>query len=409
MVKSKGSSTFFATCPKGLEAILFQELVGLGAREPKETRAGVHFKGSLETAYGVCLWSRLANRLFLPLERFRARTTDDLYDRVRSLVDWHDHLETDGYLAVDFTSSGSRGFHSHYAALRVKDAMVDQFNERFGRRPSVDTLKPDIRVNVHMKQDQATVSLDLSGDSLHRRGYRSGGGAAPLKENLAAAILIRAGWPDIAKRGGSLIDPMCGSGTLLIEGAMMAFDMAPGLGRGYFGFSKWKQHDEVMWQNLVKEAIERKERGGDGENPLFFGFDADRHVIKEAKNNASRAGLSRSIQFQRRDLEGLKGPRSSSRGLVMANPPYGERMGEKASLSPLYRCLGERLKAGFHGWQASVFTANPSLAKQMGMRAKKQYQFFNGALPCKLLNFDIHDSQYMGKTTPNRALSGQPS
>jgi 23S rRNA (guanine2445-N2)-methyltransferase / 23S rRNA (guanine2069-N7)-methyltransferase len=399
--------TFFATCPKGIEAILFQELASLGAREPKETRAGVYFKGGLETAYRICLWSRLANRLLLPLKRFKAMTTDDLYDHVHTLVNWHDHMATDGSLAVDFTASGSREFHSHYAALRVKDAIVDQFNKRFGRRPSVDTRKPDIRVNVHMKQKQATLSLDLSGDSLHKRGYRSEGGAAPLKENLAAAILIRAGWPDIAQRGGSLVDPMCGSGTLLFEGAMIAFDMAPRSGRRYFGFKKWKRHDKAMWEKLVNEATERKESGLKGKRPKFYGFDADEHVIAQAKDNASNAGLFKYTQFHCRDLEQLKGQDGINKGLVIANPPYGERMGEEASLASLYHCLGERLKEGFYGWQASVFTANPALAKHMGIRAKKQYRFFNGALPCKLLNFEIHDSWYMRKTSAGKVFSGQ--
>jgi len=401
------SSEFFATCPKGLEDILYQELVSLGALEPKETRAGVYFKGSLETAYRVCLWSRLANRLLLPLERFTAKTTDDLYDRARSLVNWHDHMEIDGSLSVDFAASSSREFHSHYTALRVKDAIVDQFNKRFGRRPSVDTRSPDVRVNVHMKQEQVTLSIDLSGDSLHRRGYRSEGGPAPIKENLAAAILMRAGWPEIARRGGTLIDPMCGSGTLLIEGAMIAFDMAPGLGRRHFGFSKWKGHDEVVWQNLVKEATERKEQGSYGEKAIFFGFDADEHIISQARNNASRAGLLSPIQFRCRALEKLKNPDGSSKGLVITNPPYGERMGEKISLASLYRCLGERLKTDFYGWQASVLTANPDPAKNMGIRSIKQYRFFNGALACKLLNFEINDSWYMRKTSPGRILSEQ--
>jgi 23S rRNA (guanine2445-N2)-methyltransferase / 23S rRNA (guanine2069-N7)-methyltransferase len=399
--------TFFATCPKGVEEILYKELVSLGAQKPKQTRAGVHFKGFLETAYRVCLWSRLANRILLPLEHFTALTPDDLYDRVRSMVNWHDHVETDGYLAVDFTARNSNGFHSHYAALRVKDAIVDQFKERFGNRPSVDTAIPDIRVNVYMKQNQATLSLDLSGDSLHKRGYRVEGGAAPLKENLAAAILIRAGWPDIAQKGGTLIDPMCGSGTLLIEAAMMAFDVAPGLGRKYFGFLKWKQHDQVVWKNLLDEAIEREERGTEGREVLFFGFDADKQVITQARSNASSAGLLEFIQFYCRDLDTLKAPGISESGLVIANPPYGERMGEKESLESLYHCLGERLKEGFSGWRASVFTANPNLAKHMGIRAKKQYKFFNGALSCKLLNFEIHESWYMHKTSPGRLLSEQ--
>ncbi len=399
--------TFFATCPKGVEEILYQELIGLRARKPKQTRAGVHFKGTLETAYRVCLWSRLANRVLMPLEHFIARTPDDLYNRVRSLVNWHDHMETDGTLAVDFTAGRSNRFHSHYAALRVKDAIVDQFNERFGKRPSIDTSKPDIRVNVHMKQDRATISLDLSGDSLHKRGYRVEGGSAPLKENLAAAILIRAGWPDIAKKGGTLLDPMCGSGTLLLEAAMMAFDIAPGLGRKYLGLLKWKQHDQVVWQNLVDEAIEREERGTEGKNVLFFGFDADKQIISQAESNASRAGLLEFIQFRCRDLDNLKAPGISEPGLVIVNPPYGKRMGEKEALESLYRCLGERLKECFSGWQASVFTADPNLAKQMGIRAKKQYRLFNGSLPCRLLNFEIHESRYMNKISPGRILLEQ--
>jgi 23S rRNA (guanine2445-N2)-methyltransferase / 23S rRNA (guanine2069-N7)-methyltransferase len=316
-------------------------------------------------------------------------------------------METDGRLAVDFTETGSREFHSHYAALRVKDGIVDQFSKRFGRRPSIDTRIPDIRINVHMKKEQATLSLDLSGDSLHKRGYRSEGGAAPLKENLAAAILIRAGWPDIAQRGGTLIDPMCGSGTLLLEGAMMAFDIAPGFGRSYFGFNKWKGHEKTIWQNLVKEAKGRRERGLKGKRLIFYGFDGDEHIIARAQDNASHAGLLRFIHFHCRDLEKLKGHDSFNKGLVIANPPYGERMGEEASLASLYHCLGESLREGFYGWQASVFTANPELAKHMGIRAKKQYRFFNGALPCKLLNFEIHDSWYMRKTSPGTVLTGQ--
>lgn len=399
------SLIFFATCPKGIEDLLYEELISLGGMEPKRALAGVHFKGGLQTAYRVCLWSRLANRVLMPLSDFKAKTTDDLYDRVRSLVNWHDHMDKAGSLAVDFTGGRSTGFHSHYAALRVKDAIVDQFNERFGERPSIDTKRPDIRVNVYMKHDKAALTLDLSGDSLHRRGYRTEGGIAPLKENLAAAILIRAGWPDMAQKHATLLDPMCGSGTLLIEAAMMAVDMAPGLQREYFGFLNWKQHDQAAWETLLQEAKERAEKGAGDIGMVLLGFDKDRSAVKQATANAARAGLLKFITFDCQDISMLKAPETTETGLVITNPPYGERMGEKKSLEALYHGLGDRLKKGFSGWQASVFTANPDLAKHMGIRSKKHYKLFNGALPCRLLNFEIDPSWYMHERGPGRLLS----
>ncbi|MCP4681638.1 MAG: bifunctional 23S rRNA (guanine(2069)-N(7))-methyltransferase RlmK/23S rRNA (guanine(2445)-N(2))-methyltransferase RlmL [Desulfobacterales bacterium] len=401
------SPTFFATCPKGIEEILYNELVGLGALEAKQTLAGVHFKGGLETAYRVCLWSRLANRVLLALAHFPAQSPDELYAQVRSLIKWHDHMDVNGLLAVDFAASRSNKFHSHYAALRIKDAIVDQFNERFGARPSIDTERPDIRVNVYMRHNQATLYLDLSGDSLHKRGYRLDGGEAPLKENLAAAILIRAGWPDFLQKRKTLIDPMCGSGTLLLEAAMMAFDMAPGLDREYFGFLKWKGHHQTSWQRLLREAMVKKKKGLKNKRPLFFGFDADEKIIKQAGANASRAGLSGYIQFHCQDLKALKPPKAAGAGLIIANPPYGKRMGKMEALNRLYQVLGERLKENFSGWHASIFTANPDSAKQMGIRSNKQYKLFNGPLPCRLLNFEVHESWYMNERSPGRVLSEQ--
>ena len=221
-------SQLFASCPKGLEELLASELESLGAEQVRLTIAGVYAEGSLSFAYKVCLWSRLANRIFLPLDKFEVHSADDLYEGVKS-IPWHEHLTPRQSIAVDFIGSNDAIRHTQFGAQRVKDAVVDTLQARYNDRPDVDLRNPDIRINVHLSRDKANVSLDLSGDSLHKRGYRSAMVAAPLKENLAAAVLIRAGWPDIAKQSGSaLVDPMCGSGTLLIEGAMIAADIAPG-------------------------------------------------------------------------------------------------------------------------------------------------------------------------------------
>ena len=225
------------------------ELRQLEALDVKETRAGVGFRGDLVTAYRVCLWSRIANRVLLPVKSFPAADPEELYNGVLA-IDWTEHLTVDSTLAVDFSTVQSAISHSQFGAQKVKDAICDQFRHETGERPSVDRQLPDLRVNVFLHRDKATVNIDLSGDSLHRRGYRLEGAGAPLKENLAAAILMRAGWAEIAGQGGALVDPMCGSGTLPIEAAMIAADIAPGLLRAYWGFNGWKQHDVDCWTGL---------------------------------------------------------------------------------------------------------------------------------------------------------------
>ncbi len=401
---------FFATCPKGIEDLLYEEMVSLDVSNVKRTRSGVFFKGDLQSAYKVCLWSRLANRVLLPLAHFEAKTPDDLYTRIYEQIQWHDHMNPNEKIAVDFTANHANTFHSHYAALRVKDAIADQFRTKFGYRPSVDTENPDIRINVYMQNELAQVSLDLSGSSLHRRGYRLEGGMAPLKENLAAAILIRAKWPELAKNGAPLVDPLCGSGTLLIEGALMALDRAPGLLRPTFGFLKWKQHDPSVWQKLKKEAEARAKIGIQRLSQPFFGFDNDSGIIAQARKNASRAGIEDVISFQVRDIKTLTAPETTVPGLLIANPPYGERMGKKMNLENLYKTLGDRLKKHYEGWSAGVFTASPDLSKKMGIRARKQYHLFNGPIPCRLLNFDIREEWVMHERGPGRPLSqiGKP-
>jgi len=380
---------FFATVPRRMEHLLVEELRRLGAVEIQESRSGVYFAGGLETALRVCLWSRLASRVLLPLIEFPTATPEQLYAGAAAIA-WEAHLAPEGTLAVDCTLTASSLNHSHYAALKVKDAVVDRFRNRCGIRPSVAVERPDLRINVHVHRDVATISLDLSGESLHRRGYREEGGAAPLKENLAAAILLKAGWLETAQKNGVLVDPMCGSGTLPIEAALMAADIAPGLLRPYFGFSGWLGHDSRLWQQLVTEA-ETRRLTGLARIPLIVGYDANPAAIRAAWANLERAGLAGRVHFERRDVGELSPPSAGGErgGLVVVNPPYGERLGEVEELHGLYRTLGERLKGHFSGWNAAVFTGNPELGRDLGLRARRLHTLFNGALECRLLQFEV--------------------
>ncbi|MBS1211793.1 MAG: rlmKL, partial [Proteobacteria bacterium] len=383
---------FFATAPLGLERLLFDELTALGVDEVAEARSGVAFAGPLSAAYRVCLWSRLANRVLLKLHEFPAATPEALYAGV-SAMDWSEHMAPDASLAVDFSTVRSQISHTRFGAQKVKDAIVDQFRELCGVRPSVNLDRPELRVNVYLERDVASVSLDLSGDSLHKRGYRLEGGAAPLKENLAAAILLRAGWPEISKAGGDLIDPMCGSGTLPIEAALMAADIAPGLRREYFGFQGWKQHDAAEWERLLAEARERQEAGLKAFAGTICGYDIDRRAIHAALGNVERAGLRGRVHVERRAVADVR-PRGPRNGLLVVNPPYGERLGEVETLGSLYAELGQTLQAHFQGWNASLLTGNPDLAFRVGIRAKRYYKLYNGALECKLFNFEVDPERF---------------
>jgi 23S rRNA (guanine2445-N2)-methyltransferase / 23S rRNA (guanine2069-N7)-methyltransferase len=383
-------SRFFATAPLGIEGLLGQEFRDLGIPDVKEGRAGVAFGGGLNAAYAACLWSRLANRILMPIAQFPAATGEELYDGIRS-VDWSLHMEPESTLAVDFAASRSAITHTLFGAQKVKDAIVDHFRSESGIRPSVDLARPDLRVNLYLDRDQATLSIDLSGDSLHKRGYRIEGGKAPLKENLAAAILLRAGWPEVAAAGGQLIDPMCGSGTLPIEAALMAADFAPGLLRPWFGFLGWRGHDAACWLDFVAEA-DRRSEAGLKQLPVIVGYDVDRRAVHTALGNLDRAGLRGAVHFERKSVEAVRPQKA--KGLLVVNPPYGERLGDEETLVPLYKMLGETLRTHFLGWKASVFTGNPKLAFKVGIRAIKQYALYNGALECKLFNFDVAEGRF---------------
>lgn len=387
---------FFATAPKGLEYLLVDELKALGATAAAEKLAGVAFEGDLAMAYRACLWSRLANRILMPIADVEAPTPEALYAGVKS-IDWSQHLSATSTLAVHFVTVNSAITHTLFGAQKVKDAIVDQFRDKFNERPNVAKDRPDLAVYVYLHRDIAQISLDLSGESLHRRGYRLSQVEAPLKENLAAAVLMRAKWPEIAKQGGSLHDPMCGSGTLLIEAAWMAADRAPGLTRGYFGFLGWKQHQAGIWNDLLNEAQARWE-AGIKTLPTIIGYDHDPAAITCSFENIERAGLLTHVHVERRELETFAPAEGAHAGLVVCNPPYGERLGEEEALRPLYTLLGERLKQGFEGWHAAVLTSNADLGKVMGLRSKKQYALFNGALPSTLLLFDVEKPYFVDRS-----------
>ena len=381
--------SFFATCPKGLEYLLVDELKSLGASDAHEALAGAYFHGELDAGYRACLWSRLASRVLMPLAEFDAPDADALYAGARA-IDWREHLDLATSFAVDAVGATAGVTHSQYAALRVKDAIVDAFREATGERPNVDTENPGLRVNLVLRRGRAIVGLNLSGAPLHQRGYRKGAGLAPLKENLAAAMLLRAGWPAIYAAGGGLVDPLCGSGTLPIEAALMAADVAPGLRRMHWGFSGWRGHDVALWKMLHDEAQTRAMAGLQSLRPVFFGFDENPTVLNEARRNAQEAQLSGFIQLGRQSLEHLHRPHELEQpGLVITNPPYGERMGDDEDVIALNRLLGAKLKAEFPGWRASVIVADEAHGHALDLRADKRYKLYNGAIECTLLNFEI--------------------
>ena len=397
------------TCPKGLEGLLLEEAKALGLEEAREQTAAVRGHAEIEVAYRLCLWSRLANRVLLVLSRFAMNNADELYDGVQA-VDWRDHLQPAGSLAVEFSGNGSGIDNTHFGALKVKDAIVDRLRTIGGERPSIDKLNPDLRVHLRLDRGEAVLSLDLSGHSLHQRGYRLQQGAAPLKENLAAAILIRAGWPRIAAEGGALADPMCGVGTFLVEAALMAADIAPNLRRERWGFSNWLGHVPAIWKKLHAEA-EARAAAGLAKPPLWIrGYEADPRLIQPGRNNVERAGLSDWVKIYQGELGSFEPrPDQNQKGLVISNPPYGERLGDEASLLYLYQNLGERLRQACLGWEAAVFTGAPELGKRMGLRSHKQYAFWNGALPCKLLLIKVQVEQFVTAERRAREDDQQPA
>ena len=386
MAQVSSQTDWLATCPKGLELLLAEELQAIGAEGVKETVAAVHFQGSMEVAYRACLWSRLANRILMPLHSFMLNEADDLYQECND-ISWESHFSAAQSIAIDFIGTSRLIDNTMYGSQRVKDAIVDRIRRIEGERPNVDTKNPDIRIQVRQHKGRVTVSLDISGESLHRRGYRTGQGTAPIKGNLAVALLLRANWPAMAAEGGALLDPMCGSGTLIIEGAMMAADIAPGMLREHYGFDQWIQHDAELWQSLIDEAHQRKAKGLENLELDIRGYDANPRVLEYTTQNIENAGLDGHIRLAHKPIDQFGKP-TAERGLLLTNPPYGERLGEVDELIPLYQKLGTVLQKNFQGWRAAIFTGNVDLGRETDLSPTKQYSLFNGTIPCKLLVFE---------------------
>jgi 23S rRNA (guanine2445-N2)-methyltransferase / 23S rRNA (guanine2069-N7)-methyltransferase len=376
---------FFATTAFGMESLLAQELRDLGAGGVRPARAGVAFRGPIRLAYAVCLWSRTASRVIYPLVRFHAEDQQALYDGIYK-IPWEEHLDKGGTLAVDFTGTNELIKHTGFAARKVKDAVVDRFRDLTGVRPSVNTEQPDLQINVRLRADnRVAVNIDLSGESLHRRGYRTQAGNAPLKQNLAAAILLFSNWEKVANLGGPFIDPMCGSGTLPIEAAMIASDTAPGLTRHYFGFIGWLGHDADAWDELLLDARQRSAAGKENLPPIL-GFDSDPKMVRFATQNCAQAGFEQHIQFREAEALDVQ-PTRKGRGLLAFNPPYGERQGNIAQLQALYRSVGDIIRYRFVDWHRTVFTGLPNAAQALGVTPNKNVVLYNGPLPCSLLSY----------------------
>ena len=384
-----------ASCASGLEKLVEEEVLQFGGQEVNSANGVVTWSGSLESGYRCCLWSRFASRVYLQLARFAIEDEETLYRKCLD-IDWQDHLSEETSFAVSCTLSGESPItHSRYAALKVKDGLVDSFRNRTGNRPSVKTTRPDVQVHLHVDGKTAALSLDLSGESLHRRGYRDSAVKAPLKETLGAAIVALSGWPTDS---GTLIDPLCGTGTLLIEAALMFGDSAPGLSRSYFGFLGWLGHDANLWNDLVSEALEREERGLEKNWPLMLGYDCDPVAVSAARKNIEKAGLEEHIQIKQAELATLRSP--DKQGMLLSNLPYGERLSETEQVSRLYRAFGRILKERFAGWKTGVFISNPTLTDSFTLAWENKYRLFNGSIPCRLLTCTVSGEETAFKWIP---------
>lgn len=372
---------FFAPCPRGLEPLLAEDLAAAGAQDVTHVPGGAGFGGSLETCYRVNLESRIATRVLLRLGQGDYRNEEDVY-RIANGIDWPALFAVERTIRVYVTAQRSPLKSLEFITLRVKDAVCDRFRAAFERRPSVSTTHPDMRIHLFLTGDEATLYLDTSGEPLWQRGHKIAKVEAPLKENLAAGILRLSGW----QPGTPLLDPMCGSGTFLLEAAQMSLDDAPGLSRepGGFGFERFSGFDAALWRRLQIDAAARRREA----RPLpIWGSDISDDAIARARQNLAHAGYDGLVQLRRADLLEIEAPAPT--GVLVANPPYGERLGEDAELAAFYPRLGDALKKRFAGWDCWFLSTDTRLPRLIGLKPKRKTPLFNGALECRLYGFAV--------------------
>lgn len=369
---------FFAPCPRGLEAILADELKELGAADVTPTDGGVGFAGTLALAYKVNLHSRFASRVLWRLVEKPYRSEDDIY-RAALDIAWPELFAVDNTIRVDVSAIKCPLKSLDFLVLKIKDAVCDRFREKTGERPSIATVEPDIRIFAFLTADRVTIYLDTSGEALFKRGYRKEQGIAPLRENLAAGILKLAGW----QPGTPLLDPMCGSGTFLIEAAMMWLNIAPGIER-WFAFEKLKNYDEEVWKSLYEEAVA-------AEKPKtllpIHGSDKYGSALDSTRANLAQAGLEEVVSLKQVDALEISAPEAG--GYLVTNPPYGERLGDQDELAQFYPRFGDVLKKRFGGWNAYIITADLALAKLIRLSASRRIPLYNGALDCRVFEYKI--------------------
>ncbi|XOV77941.1 MAG: bifunctional 23S rRNA (guanine(2069)-N(7))-methyltransferase RlmK/23S rRNA (guanine(2445)-N(2))-methyltransferase RlmL [Aestuariibacter sp.] len=384
------------TTALGLEELLADEVKQLTGTEQIKMKPGqVSFTGGLQDAYRLCLWSRLANRVLWQITEAKVTTVDELYYMAFD-VDWSEHFKVTQTFAVDFFGTNRLIKNTQFGAVKVKDGIVDNFQREFQKRPDVDKRDPDLRIQVRLQRDVATCYLDLSGHSLHQRHYREDKGQAPIRENLAYAMLVRSGWtksPELP-----LCDPMCGSGTIAIEAAMFKANIAPGSAHQHWGFGSWVQHDSGLWERLLTEAKDAQTQPA----TAIYASDVNPRMIAIAKTNAQNAGVAEQIQFtvkpaQKIDLT------SVTPGFMVSNPPYGERLGELTSLIPLYQEWGHHLKTHFADWQLALLTSNRDLLRQLRLVSDKAYKFKNANLDCELALYKMDERNCLVMEVQNDA------
>ncbi len=371
---------YFATVARGLETLVAQELEELGAHGVEPGFCGAAFEGDRALLYRVNLWARLPFRILVKLHEFPCQDATDLYHGIQT-IDWSIYLTPDLTLAVNATGRSDQLNHTHFTALQVKKAIVDQQQATVGDRSDVELQSPDVQISVHIDRDVCTVSLDSSGKSLHRRGYRPAVGAAPLKESLAAALIQLSGW----QPEQMFYDPLCGSGTLPLEASLKALNIAPGLFREQFGFETWIDCDLPLWEHLLQEAEASRREVLPA--PIW-GSDRDAAVIEQAIDNASNCGVLNHVYFAQIDLEDVAAPADS--GVLFCNPPYGERLGRDSDLGAFYKRLGDVLKQRFKGWTAFVLSGNKELSQSIGLKSSQRFAVYNGTLPCQLMKYELY-------------------